>query len=80
MGLQAAVHLGHMPWALTKEEEEEEESCNESNKILQMITSTYCYLGSLPLSANRNNVGVEQNFIPPLNNKRKVYSVNFKLR
>jgi hypothetical protein len=27
MGLQAAVHLGHMPWALTKEEEEE---CQES--------------------------------------------------
>jgi hypothetical protein len=25
MGLQAAVHLEHMPWALTKEEEEEEE-------------------------------------------------------
>jgi hypothetical protein len=25
MGLQAAVHLGHTPWALTKEEEEEEE-------------------------------------------------------
>jgi hypothetical protein len=25
MGLQVAVHLGHMPWALTKEEEEEEE-------------------------------------------------------
>jgi hypothetical protein len=25
MGLEAAVHLGHMPWALTKEEEEEEE-------------------------------------------------------
>jgi hypothetical protein len=25
MGLQAAVRLGHMPWALTKEEEEEEE-------------------------------------------------------
>jgi hypothetical protein len=23
MGLQAAVHLEHMPWALTKEEEEE---------------------------------------------------------
>jgi hypothetical protein len=23
MGLQAAVDLGHMPWALTKEEEEE---------------------------------------------------------
>jgi hypothetical protein len=23
MGLQAAAHLGHMPWALTKEEEEE---------------------------------------------------------
>jgi hypothetical protein len=23
MGLQAAVHLGHMPWALTKEEEED---------------------------------------------------------
>jgi hypothetical protein len=23
MGLQAAMHLGHMPWALTKEEEEE---------------------------------------------------------
>jgi hypothetical protein len=25
MGLQAAVHLEHMAWALTKEEEEEEE-------------------------------------------------------
>jgi hypothetical protein len=25
MGLQAAVHLGHMPWVLTKEEEEEED-------------------------------------------------------
>jgi hypothetical protein len=25
MGLQAAVHLGQMPWALTKEEEEEDE-------------------------------------------------------
>jgi hypothetical protein len=25
MGLQAVVHLGHMPWTLTKEEEEEEE-------------------------------------------------------
>jgi hypothetical protein len=24
ISLQAAVHLGHMPWALTKEEEEEE--------------------------------------------------------
>jgi hypothetical protein len=24
MGLQAAVHLGHMPWAQTKEEEEAE--------------------------------------------------------
>jgi hypothetical protein len=24
MYLQAAVHLGHMPWALTKEEEEED--------------------------------------------------------
>jgi hypothetical protein len=23
MGLQAAVHLGHVSWALTKEEEEE---------------------------------------------------------
>jgi hypothetical protein len=23
MGLQAAVHLGHMPWALMKEKEEE---------------------------------------------------------
>jgi hypothetical protein len=46
--------------------------CNESNKILQMITSTNYYLGSLPLSANRNNVGVEQNVIPPVNNKRKV--------
>jgi hypothetical protein len=29
MGLQAAVHLGHMPWALTKEEEEEEEEEEE---------------------------------------------------
>jgi hypothetical protein len=26
MGLQAAVPLGHMPWALTKEEEEEPNS------------------------------------------------------
>jgi hypothetical protein len=24
MGLQAEVHLGHVPWALAKEEEEEE--------------------------------------------------------
>jgi hypothetical protein len=24
MGIQAAVNLGHMPWALTKEEEEEQ--------------------------------------------------------
>jgi hypothetical protein len=31
MGLQAAVHLGHMPWALTKEEEEKDIACiNES--------------------------------------------------
>jgi hypothetical protein len=29
MGLQAAVHLGRMPWALTKEEEEEEEELRE---------------------------------------------------
>jgi hypothetical protein len=77
MGLQAAVHLGHMPWALTKEEEE---SCNESNESLQMVISTYCYLGRLTLSANRNNVSVEQNVIPPLNNKRKFYIVDFKLR
>jgi hypothetical protein len=30
MGLQAAVHLGHMSWTLTKEEEEESltEACN----------------------------------------------------
>jgi hypothetical protein len=27
MGLEAAVHLGHMLWALTKEEEEEEVIC-----------------------------------------------------
>jgi hypothetical protein len=25
MGLQAAVHLGHMPWAPTKEEEEDDD-------------------------------------------------------
>jgi hypothetical protein len=29
MGLQAAVHLGRMPWALTKEEEEQEEEGEE---------------------------------------------------
>jgi hypothetical protein len=34
MGLQAAVHLGYMPWALTKEEEEEE-ACGSR------ITSAY---------------------------------------
>jgi hypothetical protein len=33
MGLQAAVHLGHMPWALTKEEKEEE----EVNTIITII-------------------------------------------
>jgi hypothetical protein len=32
MSLQAAVHLGHMPWALTKEEEEEEEEEEEDTK------------------------------------------------
>jgi hypothetical protein len=31
MGLQAAVHLGHMPWALTKEEEEEERAFNTTD-------------------------------------------------
>jgi hypothetical protein len=34
MGLQAAVHLGRMPWALTKEEEEEEEEEEEDEDIL----------------------------------------------
>jgi hypothetical protein len=29
MGLQAAVHLGHMPWALTKEEDDVLETCRE---------------------------------------------------
>jgi ribosomal protein L12E/L44/L45/RPP1/RPP2 len=29
MGLQAAVHLGHMPWALTKADEEEEQEDEE---------------------------------------------------
>jgi hypothetical protein len=33
MGLQAAVHLGHMPWALTKEEEEEEEEEEELQRV-----------------------------------------------
>jgi hypothetical protein len=35
MGLQAAVHLGHMPWVLKKEEEEEEsfETLKSSYKI-----------------------------------------------
>jgi hypothetical protein len=28
MGLQAAVHLGHMPWALAKEEEEKKKKKN----------------------------------------------------
>jgi hypothetical protein len=36
MGLQAAVDLGHMPWALTKEEEEEEE---EHHRISLLCTS-----------------------------------------
>jgi hypothetical protein len=30
MGLQAAVHLGHMPWALTKEEEVSLDNINAS--------------------------------------------------
>jgi hypothetical protein len=37
MGLQAAVHLGHAPWALTKEEEEDEE--NHMNSIHKHIHS-----------------------------------------
>jgi hypothetical protein len=32
MGLEAAVHLGHMPWALTKEEEEAEEEEKEEEE------------------------------------------------
>jgi hypothetical protein len=31
MGLQAAVHLGHMSWALTKEEEEEYNGSSEGH-------------------------------------------------
>jgi hypothetical protein len=34
MGLQAAVHLGHMPWALTKEEE------GDRNRMYSLATGT----------------------------------------
>jgi hypothetical protein len=37
MGLQTAVHLGLMPWALTKEEEEEVPKYIISNKIIIII-------------------------------------------
>jgi len=37
-----------------------------------MIISPNSYLGRHPPSANKNNVGVEWNVIPPLKNKRKV--------
>jgi len=53
---------------------------NKSDKNLQIITSPNPYLGRDPHSANRNNVVVDMKVIPPLNNKRKVYTVNFKLR
>jgi hypothetical protein len=36
MGLQAAVHLGHMPWALTKEEEDH---CYKQNIYIYIINS-----------------------------------------
>jgi hypothetical protein len=43
-----------------------------------MIISPNCYLGRLPPSANGNNVGVEQNVIPPLNNKSEVVYFEFQ--
>jgi hypothetical protein len=33
MGLQAAVHLGHMPWALTKEEEHHKYKLGNRNEL-----------------------------------------------
>jgi hypothetical protein len=36
MGLQAAVHLGHMSWALTKEEEEEEDQSKTHPFVINM--------------------------------------------
>jgi hypothetical protein len=38
MGLQAAVHLGHMAWPLTKEKEEEE----EEEEVLCVCQSGCC--------------------------------------
>jgi hypothetical protein len=46
MGLQAAVHLGHMPWALTKEEEEEagyvDVSGMDDQSVLNICTWVTC--------------------------------------
>jgi hypothetical protein len=42
MGLQAAVHLGHMPWALTKEEEVQNDThrfCVQSHRDLDLYSS-----------------------------------------
>jgi hypothetical protein len=39
MGLQVAVHLGHMPWALTKEEEEESKFIH----IMELKSASYTF-------------------------------------
>jgi hypothetical protein len=44
MGLQAAVHLGHMPWALTKEEEEEEGTCIYTNILRKLYRTQYHFI------------------------------------
>jgi hypothetical protein len=46
--------------------------CNESNESLQMTTLPNSYLGRHPPSADGNNVGAQQNVVPPLNNNRKI--------
>jgi hypothetical protein len=37
MGLQAAVHLGYMPWALTKEEKEAAAACTCYYKVVRQV-------------------------------------------
>jgi hypothetical protein len=46
MGLQAAVHLGHTPWGLTKEEEQEEEHFPQP--VTQTQPGTQCMLFKTP--------------------------------
>ena len=44
-----------------------------------MMTSPNSYLRRHPPSANRNNFGVQQNVVPPLNNNCKVLQCNIQI-